>query len=64
MANTYRNMNEKELRTLRSMKVRRQKDLEGITRGWFQEQELRKLRRQIEDIEVVLRMRKAQKRLF
>jgi uncharacterized membrane protein YcaP (DUF421 family) len=57
-------MNEKELRTLRSMKVIRQKNLEGINRGWFQEQELRKVRRQIEDIEVVLRMREAQERLF
>ena len=60
MASDYHSMSEKELRTLRSMKALRIKKLAGIQRGWFQEQELRRLRRQIEMIDVVLRMGKSQ----
>jgi len=64
MASTYRAMDETSLRTLRSIKLIRQKKLEGLQRGWFTEQELRKLRRQIHDIDVVLRMWESQERLF
>ena len=64
MANVYLSMDETSLRTLRSIKLIRQKKLEGVQRGWFQEQELRKLHRQIEEIDIVLRMKEEQERLF
>jgi len=60
----YQNMSEKSLRVLRSIKVLRMNKLEGIQRGWFQEQELRKLRAQLERIDVLLRMWADMERLF
>jgi len=64
MASTYRAMDETSLRTLRSIKLIRQKNLEGRQRGWFQEQELRKLRRQIKEIDAVLRSKEEQEQIF
>lgn len=60
MSSVYYGMKDKQIRTLRSQKISAILRLERKHLGYFEQQELKKLRHQLKQIEAVLEARRLQ----